>query len=351
MDNTDGICKSTAGALLIIVKEKLLSIGLRNIASCKEAYIMRKISKTIVFIFLLVQFIQADKVNAQTLVFKENFDTISAMLTRGWETINKSNPVGSGEWKQGNLNIGANAFSGSPTSYAQVDYSSTDTLGASTISDWLLSPPITVQNNDSVSFYVLSFNSANYPDRLECRMSSMGTSDSVGTNDTTVGNFSLLLRSVNPNLDTFSFPSVTVDSSAWTKYKGTVSGLSGPTSCRFAFRYYVTHAGLYGINSSTIGLDSFLIMHYPPDAGITENSLSANVRLYPNPAEDNLNIVLSKNGDYLINIYSALGEQVMTFRTESSGNINMSAFSKGLYSVQVTDRLTGNYTAKTFIKE
>ncbi len=309
---------------------------------------MRKSTTSLSGILLLLQFIISNS-QAQIVVFKENFDTLSAMTSRGWETINRSNPVGIGEWKQGDGSVGNIALSGNDTSYVQVDYTSTDSSGA--ISDWLLSPTILLANNDSITFYLLSFNSATYPDRLECRLSSMGASSNVGINDTTVGDFSLLLVSVNPNLDSFSFPSVNIDSSTWTKYKGYVTGLSGVTSCRLGFRYYVTDAGLNAMNSSTIGMDSLLILRFPPDAGINESVLNTEVQLYPNPASAHLNLSISKIGNYSVNIYSVLGQKVLSFNTEISRSIDVSNFSKGVYSIQVINNLNGNYQTLPFVKE
>ena len=312
---------------------------------------MRKITKVIFTFSLLFQLISVTVANAQTVLFKENFDTLSAMTLRGWETINRSAPLGSGEWMQGNNMVGAPALSGNSNSYAQVDYTSTDSLG--TISDWLLTPPVYLKNSDSVSFYVLSFNSASYPDRLECRLSSMGTDNSVGSSETTVGYFSSVLVSVNPNQDTFSFPSVQVDSSLWTKYTGVVTGLTGTDStlCRLGFRYFVTNAGFSGSNSSTIGLDSLLILRYPVDAGIDEISFEIGLHLYPNPAKDNVNLSISKKGNYLVNLFSVLGESVLSFKTESSKTIDVSNLPKGLYTVRIIDNLTGNSRALPFVKE
>ncbi len=311
-----------------------------------------KNSNRLVFSFCLLFQLLVSKSEGQVIVFKENFDTVSAMIGRGWQTINKSNPLGIGEWMQGNNNVGANALSGNPSSYAQVDYTSTDAIGTTnTISDWLLTPPVLLENADSITFYTLSFNSAAYPDRLELRLSPMGSSDSVGVNDTTVGHFSTLVVSINPNLDFISFPSVTTDSSGWTKYKGYVTGLSGPTSCRLGFRYYVTNGGFAGANSSTIGIDSFLIVRFPPDLGINENDLNVGIKLYPNPARDNVNISISKSGNYQVDIYSVLGQKVQSFKTETSKNIEVSNLSKGLYTIRVIEIQSGKYKTVPFVKE
>jgi hypothetical protein len=290
------------------------------------------------------------KANAQTVVFKENFDTVSVLPSQGWEMINKSNPLGAGEWRQGNyLDLGAYGFSGNGSSYIEADWTSTGTLG--TISDWLLTPTIMLQNYDTVTFYAVSYNSYQYPDRLELRMSAMGTSDSVGVNDTTVGYFSTLLVSINPNLDTFSFPSIYGGGadSTWKKFTGVVTGLTGITNCRLGFRYFVTDAGDTGVNSSTIGVDSLLIMRVPY-AGIAENTADKDISIYPNPAKDNLFIKLT-NGNYLVNIYNVLGECIQTFKTENSRTVDVSLLPQALYSVQVIDIKTGISRTIPFVKE
>jgi hypothetical protein len=309
------------------------------------------ITKSIVLLFVCQIMINAN-MKSQTVVFKENFDTVSALPAQGWEMINKSNPMGTGEWKQGDYNLGALALNGDSTAYAQVDWTSTDTLG--TISDWLLTPTIMLQNYDTVTFFALSYNSYQYPDRLELRMSMMGASDSVGVNDTTVGNFSTLLVSINPDLDTFNFPSVygvysgRIDST-WKRYTGVVTGLTGITSCRLGFRYYVTDGGTNGTNSSTVGIDSLLIMRIP-FAGIAENKFETEIKLYPNPAKDNITLKIM-NGDYLVNVYNSIGDNVKSFKTETSKSFDVSGFAKSLYTVQVIDLKTGLSKTIPFVKE
>ena len=313
---------------------------------------MKNIITKISVLTIVILSLFTGNTNAQTVVFKENFDTVSALPAQGWEMINKSNPLGTGEWKQGDYNLGALALTGDSTAFAQVDWTSTDTIG--TISDWLLSPTIMLQNYDTVTFFALAYNSYQYPDRLELRMSMMGASDSVGVNDTTVGNFSTLLVSINPNLDTFNFPSVygsygsRIDST-WKRYTGVVNGLTGITSCRLGFRYYVTDGGTNGNNSSTIGIDSLLIMRIP-FAGIAENSFDADIKLYPNPTKNNITLKIA-NGDYLVNVFNSIGENVKTFKTETSKTIDVSGFAKSLYSIQVIDLKTGKSKTIPFVKE
>ena len=80
-------------------------------------------------------------------------------------------------------------------------------------------------------------------------MSLNGTSVNAGATSTSVGDFTNLLTSVNPNLTVGGYPE------AWTQFSVTLSGLGGPTSGRLALRYFVTNGGPTGANSNYIGID------------------------------------------------------------------------------------------------
>src|SRR5262249_12598695 len=79
--------------------------------------------------------------------------------------------------------------------------------------------------------------------------SANGSSLDVGTTDMSVGDFTTLLLSINPNLDPGGYPT------DWTQYSVVLSGLPGLTTGRFAFRYFVTDGGIGGNNSNSIGVD------------------------------------------------------------------------------------------------
>ncbi len=76
-------------------------------------------------------------------------------------------------------------------------------------------------------------------------------STNVGTTATDVGDFTTLLLDIDPNYVATSYPDV------WTQYTLTIAGLSGPTSGRLAFRYFVEDGGLNGNNSDYMGIDTF----------------------------------------------------------------------------------------------
>src|SRR5204863_3681230 len=120
-----------------------------------------------------------------------------------------------------------------------------------TISNWLLTPPITLQNGRVMTFYTRTVDAPMFPDRLQVRMSTNGASSNVGTTATDVGDFTTLLLDINPTYTTTGYPSV------WTQFTITVAGVPSPTLGRLAFRYFVENGGPTGANSDFIGIDTF----------------------------------------------------------------------------------------------
>jgi hypothetical protein len=189
----------------------------------------------------------ADGNAVMTPAFTEGFENIATLPGSGWFMQNNSTPVGETNWFEG-ISTVFPAQAGTMNSYIAANYSNTS--GANTISNWLLAPNITFNNGDQIKFWTRTVTGSQYPDRLEVRLSTNGTSTNAGTGSTAVGDFTNLLRSINPNLQVGGYPDT------WTEYTITISGLSGPTSGRVAFRYFVTGGGA-GSNSNYIGIDSF----------------------------------------------------------------------------------------------
>jgi hypothetical protein len=193
--------------------------------------------------------------------FSEEFEDITGLAGAGWAFDNNSASLGSLSWApstesmttrdrgtdfQGNTTV-FTAYSGS--GYIADNYNAT--TGASTISDWLMTPAVTIQNGDTVSFWTRGPDTSSYPDRLQLRMSLNGASVNCGTLPEDVGDFTTLLLDINPTLVVGGYPNV------WTQYLATISGVGAPTQGRFAFRYYVTNGGPSGANSDYIGVDLF----------------------------------------------------------------------------------------------
>ena len=183
----------------------------------------------------------------------EGFESVPVT---GWTTVNNSTTVGTTDWFQGEAG-NFSAQTGSTTSYISANYNST--TGANTISNWFISPTLSFNNGDVVSFFTRTVASVQYPDRLELRFSNVGGIN-VGTTDSSVGTFSRLLLSVNPGLTLSGYPDT------WTQFSSAISGLSGPTNAAIAFRYFVTSGGPDGANSDTIGIDTLRITPVPEPA-------------------------------------------------------------------------------------
>ena len=176
----------------------------------------------------------------------EGFDDITTLPGAGWFETNLSSPVGTIGYFQGNPDV-FGAYEGA--GYLGVNYNSG--ADVATLSNWMMTPELTLDNGATVSFFTRTSEASSWPDRLEIRMSTNGASTNVGSSATSVGDFTNLLLSVNPNLTVGGYPE------AWTQYTATISGLSAPTQGRLAFRYYVTSGGPNGSNSNYVGIDSF----------------------------------------------------------------------------------------------
>jgi hypothetical protein len=207
------------------------------------------------FEFLPSLMTQPTAPQAITATFSEGFDDITTLVSNGWARINRSNPLGTTAWFQGNPAV-FTAYAGATNSYLGANFNNTGSVG--TISNWLLTPEVALHNGDSISFYTRVPTSAPFPDRLEVRLSTSGPITDVGTTETSVGVFTTTLLSINPNLVVGGYPD------SWTVYTATVSGLTGPASGRFGFRYFVTNGGLTGANSDYIGIDSFTFKTLAP---------------------------------------------------------------------------------------
>ena len=121
------------------------------------------------------------------------------------------------------------------------------------MSNWLLTPPLTIQNGVVLSFWTRTVDTPSFPDRLQVRLSTNGASTDVGTLATDVGDFTTLLLDINPTYTTTGYPTT------WTPVTVTLSGLGSPTTGRLALRYFVENGGPSGANSDYIGIDALQI--------------------------------------------------------------------------------------------
>jgi hypothetical protein len=179
----------------------------------------------------------------------EGFEDIAALLAGDWDSINTSDSVGTApEWFQGNPAVFL-AQAGPDDSYAAANFNST---AGTQISNWLLVPDVGFL--DSATFFTRTGTGSTFPDRMQVRFSSVGGTD-VGTDVSTVGDYSDLLVDINDTLALGGYPE------DWTEF--TVNPASAG---RLAFRYFVpTDAGPTGNNSNFIGVDTFSFVIGEPD--------------------------------------------------------------------------------------
>lgn len=188
--------------------------------------------------------------------FSEGFEGTSP----GWQLTNASNPVGTNTngWNSiPNASIWA-AHSGVGQALANFNAG----LEVATISAWLFSPVDTIQNGDVLKFWTRTATGSIYPDRMQVRLSTNGASTNIGGSEFSVGDFSTLLADINPTYAGGGYPE------GWTQFSITISGLGGPVSGRFAFRYFVEDGGPFGSNSNIIGLDDVEFTSIPAPSAL-----------------------------------------------------------------------------------
>lgn len=261
----------------------------------------------------------------QTLL-SENFDVFPTT----WTTTNQSTPTGAGAWSQG----GGTAFdpggqAGGATSFTLVNY--TSATGNGTISNWLITPEVSLQNGDVISFYSRTGGTgttSQYPDRLELRLNStdMTATGIPSGGSAGLGAFTTLALTINPDLTSTGYPLT------WTQYTYTVSGLTGVVPCKIGFRYYVTDGGTLGDNSNIIGVDTFSV-----DRTLsTENFAKNNFTVYPNPATDVVNISNVNNLEIKNTVITDINGRIVKQVNSSVESINVGDLNTGVYFLKVT---------------
>jgi hypothetical protein len=204
--------------------------------------------------------------------FTEEFDSASAAVARGWKFANTSDPAGPSVWQDGG---GIPPFfagysnNGTYAGFIGVDYQST-TGGPGLISNWLISPRITIKNGDKIVFYTraLTYNPGydaadvtDFGNRLRLRFNKNGSTDPAS--------FTEGLLDINPGYKEWHKAPGTYNGvvygvsdiaqaypTQWTRFEAVVSGLNQAVEGRFAFNYYVEHAGLCAdCRGSGIGID------------------------------------------------------------------------------------------------
>ena len=187
-----------------------------------------------------------------TTSIDEGFDDISNLPD--WVLINHSQPLGASDWFQGNSGV-FTAFDGLPNAYIAANFNNGGDLA--TISNWLLTPEVRLENGSMLTFYTRTVEGSQFPDRLQVRMSTNGASTNVGTTALDVGDFTSLLLDINPTYTIGGYPE------AWTQFTVSITGVAAGTTGRLAFRYFVENGGPQGENSNYIGIDRAVYCFVP----------------------------------------------------------------------------------------
>ncbi len=182
----------------------------------------------------------------------EGFIDVPGLALKDWVFVDNSSPLSNlNSWFQGEVPaFGAN--SPPANSYAGSSFASVNIrqqAASYTLSNWLLTPELTLVNGAVFSFFTRSVSAPTFPDRMQVRLSISGASTDVGTGPESLGVFGFpgaLLFDINEGLEPDGFPA------DWLQYSVTLSGLQEPSSGRFAFRHYVPDADVNGLY---IGID------------------------------------------------------------------------------------------------
>ncbi|PVW16535.1 T9SS-dependent choice-of-anchor J family protein [Marixanthomonas spongiae] len=184
----------------------------------------------------------------QATLLEEGFDDITTLPGVGYSFVNASDAIGATDWFQGNETVFPSQ-TGAPTAYIGANFNNT---AGSVINNFMITPVLNLENGDEIKFWTRTTTGSTFPDRLEVRLDPTGA-DTDPTGPADVGSYTELLLEINPTLVTGVYPDV------WTEFTVTVSGLTGATDTRVAFRYWVTDAGPAGNNSDYIGIDTLSI--------------------------------------------------------------------------------------------
>jgi hypothetical protein len=89
----------------------------------------------------------------------------------------------------------------------------------------------------------------------------------IPLSETAVGDFTISLGAINPNLEPGPDPSgANGYPGSWTRFEyDATDGLPQSGQGRIAFRYFVPDAGASGVNSNYIGIDSVTITAAPAE--------------------------------------------------------------------------------------
>src|SRR5271165_2691134 len=194
-------------------------------------------------------------------------DSPSTLQSNGWVFINNSNPASpvttppAGSinfWAPGSLSTGIPMGEmGGTTSYIDVGFESGDSsVPGAIVSNWLITPLLTLEDGATFSFFTQETpTNTTLANDLQAWVSPNGSGTDVGsTGAVPGGDFTIKAVEVNPTFSLTGYPT------AWQEYTFTITGLTGSTTGRIGFRYYLSDDFTQGTN---IGIDTFTFADPP----------------------------------------------------------------------------------------
>jgi hypothetical protein len=259
--------------------------------------------------------------NAQTSVFTESFEEITDLQSAGWTLYNDTNtPYGTyaaafpNAWR-------AIAWTAEAGNTVATSPSWFTTLTAA--DRWLITPPITVPANSTVSleFFARSHDVSPYDDGFKVKISTTNTAKASFTNILSVA------HAVNSPIADLTTP-YTVDLSAY----------AGQT-------VYLAWVNDY-TNGNLLSIDDIDVTATPLMSVTDVNK--KNLTLYPNPTSDYFTIN-NANDVISVKIYDISGKVVKSKLEAVDNKFDISSLEKGAYTVSIESK-TGTVSKKIIKK-
>jgi hypothetical protein len=204
---------------------------------------------------------------ADTTLLSESFETglptntgavatgqTLSLASGSWYAVNHSTVIGTVTGVSDSTADGPIPAAHDGAHYALFNYNLTS--GANTISAWLITPELSFTAGDVLSFYTRTVDNPTYADRLYVRASDNGGSLNIGTGPGSVGDFDMVLGTINPGLVANGYPNTYTEFVYVVPFTG---------SGRIAFHYHVTSGGPSGLNSDNVGIDAVSITSAIPE--------------------------------------------------------------------------------------
>jgi hypothetical protein len=297
--------------------------------------------KNYIFLMFSVLFLG---LNAQIL--SEDFDDVDTLLTRPtntWKAINFSNPLGSIGWFNGNgaTGTGFAAYNGDTSACLAGDYGSV--AGCCVISNFFITPSISLKNGDTLSFYTRVPTNATggvtFPDRLIVRINTVddgvdSTAD-MGDGIDYLDKYDSILVDINPTWSKLPYP--IGYPREWTKITTVINKFSGANArmSRIAFQNRNDSGGISGAWSNIIGIDAVRITSGGSGSSITDVKAADKFSVYPNPAINYVFIKATDNKAITASVLALDGKVLKTEILGSDGKMNIENLAPGFYNLKI----------------